>query len=74
MMAGLLIISVISGAVAAIAALAMSLPFWMAFVAYALCGMVTLVLGAALVSFRGTGGTHGFAPAHLSTAQGRSHR
>lgn len=73
MMAGLLIISMISGAVAGVVALALSLPFWAAFLAYAFCGMVTLAVIATIVSLRGKGGASAY-PASLSPAPATARR
>jgi len=54
MIAGLLIISVISGAAAATIALAMAQPFWVALLAYPVTGMIALLVVAALLSLRGS--------------------
>lgn len=72
MMAGLLIISMISGAVAGLVALALSLPFWVAFLAYSLCGMITLVAVAVVVSLRGNGGAQSFPTSRMSAAPARA--
>jgi membrane protein implicated in regulation of membrane protease activity len=71
MMAGLLIISMVSGAAASVAALAMAMPFWVALLAYPIAGMITLLVIAALLAFRDTprNGTPGFATARLSALQ-----
>jgi hypothetical protein len=74
MMAGLLIISMISGAVAGVVALALSLPFWVAFLAYSACGMITLVVIATIVSLRGNGGAPAFSTGRLSPASATARR
>lgn len=74
MMAGLLIISMISGAVAGVVALALSLPFWVAFLAYSVAGMITLVTIATIVSLRGNTGGQSFATGQLSPAQAAPRR
>lgn len=51
-MAGLVLLAICAAFVAAGAALALSLPFWMALVAYALAGTGTLLLCAGLISLR----------------------
>lgn len=73
MMAGLLIISMVSGAAASVAALAMAQPFWVALLAYPIVGMITLLAIAVLLALRDTprNGTPGFASAQLSALQPR---
>ena len=73
MMAGLLIISIVSGAAGAIAALAMSQPFWVALLAYPVTGMITLLSAAALLSFRASHAArkHAFMPGGLAAAHAR---
>lgn len=69
MMAGLLIISMISGAAASIAALMTAQPFWVALLAYPVAGAITLLAVAAIIAMRNTprSGTPGFSSAQLST-------
>ncbi len=52
MMAGLLIISMLSGAVGSVAALLMAKPIWVALLAYPVTGMLTLVALALWLALR----------------------
>lgn len=54
MMAGLLVLSIISGAAGAAVALAMSTPVWVALIAYPTVGMVTIIAGTLLLTLRGS--------------------
>lgn len=65
MMAGTLIISMLSGFAASLTALAMAQPFWVALLAYPITGMVTLLVAAVLVGLRGTGRSR---PSHFMPA------
>lgn len=73
MMAGLLIVSIVSGAAGAVVALAMSQPFWVALLAYPVTGMVTLLGAAVLISFRASHAARkrGFMPGPLAAAHAR---
>lgn len=73
MMAGILIISTLSGAIGAVAALVMAQPFWVALLAYPATGLITLVAVALWMSLRGSSnkGADGFAPAQMSVAYAR---
>ncbi len=53
MLAGLLIVAMVSGAVAAIAALGLGFPVWAALLAYPLVGTAALILGGVLVTVSG---------------------
>lgn len=69
MIAGLLIISMISGAAGAVAALAMAQPFWVALLAYPVTGMIALLVVATLMMLRESGrrGPPGLSHAHMSS-------
>ncbi len=54
MLAGLLIVAMVSGAVASVIALTLGLPLWTAFLAYPLAGSAALILGGALVALAGS--------------------
>lgn len=53
MMAGMLVLSIISGAAGTALALAMSKPFWVALIAYPTVGMATIIAFALLLALRG---------------------
>lgn len=72
MMAGLLIISMVSGAAASVAALAMSQPFWVALLAYPVTGMITLLAVAILLGLRASNGQRQTGFGSLSAAQARA--
>lgn len=73
MMAGLLILSIVSGAAGAVTALALSQPFWVALLAYPVTGMITLLAAAVLISFRATHAArkNEFMPGGLAAAHAR---
>jgi hypothetical protein len=72
MMAGLLIISMISGAAASVVALAMSQPFWVALAAYPIAGTITLFSAAVLLGLRASNGSRQAGFGRLSAAPVRA--
>lgn len=72
MVAGLLIISMISGAAASVVALAMSQPVWVALAAYPVTGTITLFSAAVLLGLRASNGSRQAGFGRLSAAPARA--
>lgn len=65
MLAGLLIISVVSGTAGSLVALLMAQPVWVALLAYPVTGVFTLLTVALLLALRGSAKTR---PSEMATA------